>query len=72
MAETPWFGVGDRDIFPEEFRTFLGVGPDLRRTFETAHGDIFDATFWQRIQGRIESGETIEIHPYSRNRALGG
>ncbi len=71
MAETAWFGVGEHDIFPEEFRTFLGVGPDLRRTFETVHGDIFDAAFWQRIQGRIESGETIEIHPYSRNRALG-
>ncbi len=70
MADTPWFGVGEHDVFPEEFRNFLGVAPDLRREFETAHGDIFDAGFWQRIQDRIGSGETIEIHPYSRNRAL--
>jgi isocitrate dehydrogenase kinase/phosphatase len=71
MADTPSFGVGDNDIFPEEFRNFLGVKPDLRRAFESAHGDIYDASYWQRIQGRLRSGEPIEIRPYSRKHTLG-
>ncbi len=70
MAESPWFGVGEGDIFPEEFRAFLGVAPELRAAFEARHGDLFDVAFWQRIQRRIERGETIEIRPYRRALAL--
>jgi isocitrate dehydrogenase kinase/phosphatase len=70
MADTPSFGVGENDIFPEEFRSFLGVGPDLRDAFESAHTDIYDAGYWRRIQDRLKSGEPIEIRPYSRKRLL--
>lgn len=70
MAATPWFGVGEGDIFPEEFRSFLGVGPDLRRVFEERHGDLYDVDFWHRVQDRINSGESIEIFPYRRAAAL--
>jgi len=70
LAETPWFGVGKGDVFPEEFSHFLGVSPELRRAFEERHGDLYDVTFWQRIQDRIRGGETIEIFPYRRQVAL--
>jgi len=70
MAETPWFGVGGGDIFPEEFRSFLGVGPELRAVFEDRHGDLYDVDFWHRVQERIRRGETIEVFPYRRSAAL--
>jgi isocitrate dehydrogenase kinase/phosphatase len=70
MAEAPWFGVGEGDVFPEELRNFLGVDPALREAFEARHGDLFDIGFWKGVQGRIRSGETIEIFPYRRSRAL--
>jgi isocitrate dehydrogenase kinase/phosphatase len=70
LAETPTYGVGPNDVFPEELRRFLGLTPELRRTFDDAHADLFDPAFWQTIQGRLLAGETIEILPYRRSRAL--
>ncbi|MEA2002366.1 MAG: bifunctional isocitrate dehydrogenase kinase/phosphatase [Actinomycetota bacterium] len=71
MSADPWFGVGDSDIFPEEFRNFLGIRGELREVLEQHHGDLFGVRFWQRVQHRIEAGEVIEIFPYKRSRRLG-
>lgn len=71
LAADPWFGVGDNDVFPEEFRNFLGLRRDLREVLEQHHGDLFGVRFWQRVQERIRSGEVIEIFPYQRSRRLG-
>jgi isocitrate dehydrogenase kinase/phosphatase len=71
MSADPWFGVGDSDVFPEEFRNFLGIRGELREVLEHHHGDLFGVRFWQRVQDRIEAGEVIEIFPYKRSRRLG-
>ncbi len=70
MAETPTYGVGPNDVFPEELPRFLGLGPDLRAVFEEHHGDLFDTEFWHAVQARLDSGEVIEILPYRRSRSL--
>lgn len=71
MSADPWFGVGDHDVFPEEFRNFLGVRGELREVLEQHHGDLFGVRFWRRVQDRVEAGEVIEIFPYERSRRLG-
>ncbi|MGI8822719.1 MAG: bifunctional isocitrate dehydrogenase kinase/phosphatase [Acidimicrobiia bacterium] len=71
MAADPWFGVGDHDIFPEEFPRFLGLRGELWEALDYHHGDLFGVRFWQRMQDRLRSGEAIEIFPYSRSRRLG-
>jgi isocitrate dehydrogenase kinase/phosphatase len=71
MSADPWFGVGEHDVFPEEFRNFLGVRGELRDVLELHHSDLFGVRFWQRVQERIRSGEVIEIFPYKRSRRLG-
>ncbi len=71
MSADPWFGVGDNDVFPEEFRNFLGIRGELRAVLEQHHGDLFGVRFWQRVQDRVRSGEVIEIFPYERSRRLG-
>ncbi|MDJ0953109.1 MAG: bifunctional isocitrate dehydrogenase kinase/phosphatase [Acidimicrobiia bacterium] len=71
MAADPWFGVGDNDVFPEEFRNFLGIRGELRSVLERHHGDLFGVRFWRRVQDRVGSGEVIEIFPYERSRRLG-
>jgi isocitrate dehydrogenase kinase/phosphatase len=71
MSAEPWFGVGDNDVFPEEFTRFLGIRGELRDAFYDQHGDLFGVRFWQRVQERIAAGEVIEIFPYSRSRRLG-
>src|SRR5207247_1025558 len=39
-AAEPWFYVGERDIFPEEFRNFLGLSGELLEAFMTHHREL--------------------------------
>jgi isocitrate dehydrogenase kinase/phosphatase len=67
---SPWFYVGPHDIFPEEFKTFLGLQGELRDVFVEHHTDLFEANFWRSIQERLESGEIVDIYPYRQSRRL--
>jgi isocitrate dehydrogenase kinase/phosphatase len=71
MSADPWFGVGDDDVFPEEFAQFLGIRGELREVFDYYHSDLFGVRFWRRAQDRVRAGEVIEIFPYRRGRRLG-
>jgi isocitrate dehydrogenase kinase/phosphatase len=66
----PWFYVGPLDIFPEEFRTFLGLQEPLREYFTRSHEDIFDAKFWKDLQKRHRAGDVVDIFPYAESRHL--
>lgn len=66
----PWFGVADEDIFPEEFRAFLVPSGPLRDTFLSAHADLLEVRFWQRVQRRLAAGEVFDVFPYPRSGAL--
>ena len=70
QALEPWFYVGERDIFPEEFRSFLGLGGDLLQTFLDHHGELLDAGFWLAMQERHRQGEILDIYPYRASRRL--
>ncbi len=70
VAAEPWYFVDERDVFPEEFRTFLGLRGELLAAFLSAHGDLLTAEFWRRMQDRVRRGEVIEIFPYRRSSRL--
>ncbi len=70
FSAEPWFGVGENDIFPEEFRRFLGLPKALRSTFETHHGDLFRVGFWKDLQARHRAGDVVDIFPYPARRRL--
>jgi isocitrate dehydrogenase kinase/phosphatase len=67
-----WYYVGDKDIFPEEFLTFMGLQDELRQAFLDAHADLLTADFWRRIQTRHRAGEVLEVLPYRASRRLQG
>lgn len=70
MSDLPWFGVGEKDVFPEEHEQFLGLVPELREAFNEKHRDLFQVEPWLRIQSRIEAGEMIEVFPYTEASRL--
>ena len=70
-AAIPLHGVGPHDVFPEEFRSFLGLPKPLREVFEAHHALLFDAGFWEGIQARIVAGEIIEVLPYAEEERFG-
>jgi isocitrate dehydrogenase kinase/phosphatase len=70
FSAEPWYYVGEKDIFPEEFGNFLGLAGDLRRAFLEAHGDLLTPRFWRDMQARHRAGEVLEIPPYRASRRL--
>jgi len=69
-APEPWFHVGERDIFPEEFRAFLGLKDKLLETFLATHGELLSVPFWHRMQEKHRNGEVLDIYPYLSSRRL--
>ena len=72
VASEPWFYVGERDIFPEEFRSFLGMRKSLLHTFLAHHEELLRVEFWHRMQDLHHRGEVVDIFPYRSSRRLRG
>jgi len=70
IAGEPWYYVGERDIFPEEFRTFLGLKGELLETFLAHHEELLGVAFWHRMQDVHARGELLDIFPYRASRRL--
>jgi isocitrate dehydrogenase kinase/phosphatase len=70
MAAEPWFHVGERDVFPEEFRSFLALPGQLGETFMRSHADLLTVAFWRRMQELAREGEVIDFFPYRASRRL--
>ncbi len=70
LAAEPWFSVGERDVFPEEFRAFLTLPGALGEAFMRAHADLLSVEFWRRMQELARAGEVIDFFPYRPSRRL--
>ena len=64
MASEPWYSVGKHDVFPEEWKTFLLGDPTIRSTMLELHPELFEASYWQGLKDRIESGYIEDVFPY--------
>jgi isocitrate dehydrogenase kinase/phosphatase len=69
-AAEPSFYVAEGDVFPEEFRSFLGLEGRLLEVFLDAHADLLTPAYWRRIQERIRCGEVMDVLPYRAERRL--
>jgi isocitrate dehydrogenase kinase/phosphatase len=70
LAAEPWFHVGEQDVFPEEFSSFLVPPGRLREAFLAAHRDLLDIGFWQGVQHRLAAGDIVDVFPYRREARL--
>ncbi|MCB0567915.1 MAG: bifunctional isocitrate dehydrogenase kinase/phosphatase [Phaeodactylibacter sp.] len=64
LSSEPWYSVGSNDVFPEEFPRFLIGRQDIRELFYKLHGDLYDVTFWRKVQERLRAGEIFDVFPY--------
>jgi len=64
MSPDVWYPVGPRDVFPEEFATFLLTDERIRAAFIEGHAHLLDARWWQRVQQSIRAGEVPEVLSY--------
>ena len=70
LASEPWFYVDENDVFPQEFKRFLGLPGHLLNFFLEHHSDLLDVGFWHKAQESIKAGEQPHIFPYAQNRRL--
>ncbi len=66
----PSFYVGENDVFPEEFLTFMGLRGAAREGFLERHSDLLDVRFWLDTQRRERAGEIVDVFPYPREARL--
>ena len=70
MSAEPWYGIGEHDVFPEEFGPFLVPAGALGDEFLGAHADLLTVEFWVRMQERVARGELPDVFPYRADRRL--
>ena len=68
MESETWFAVAENDVFPQEFKSFVGIPGTCMKEFESVHGDIFTPHFWRDMQDLHARGEFIEVFPYQKER----
>jgi isocitrate dehydrogenase kinase/phosphatase len=64
MSGEVWYSVGPRDVFPEEFETFLLTDPRIRESFMRYHAELLDARWWQGVQAGLSGGGWPEVLSY--------
>ncbi|CAG0992990.1 Isocitrate dehydrogenase kinase/phosphatase [Burkholderiales bacterium] len=64
MSDEVWYRVGPRDVFPEEFATFLLTDARNREAFLRHHADLLDARWWQATQQAIRASGPAEVLSY--------
>jgi isocitrate dehydrogenase kinase/phosphatase len=65
MSFEPWYSVGPKDVFPEEFGHFLLGDQRVRKAFLANHKDLLGYEYWQKRKDRISEGYIEDIFPYS-------
>jgi isocitrate dehydrogenase kinase/phosphatase len=65
MSSEPWYRIGPKDVFPEEFGHFLLGDRRVRKAFLARHADLLEYAFWQGRKDRIAQGHIEDIFPYS-------
>jgi isocitrate dehydrogenase kinase/phosphatase len=70
LAGEPEYFVGASDLFPEEWRAFLGPPGPLRHELHRAHPELFDPDWWRAMQARNRAGDVVDFFPYAAERRL--
>ena len=64
-SDEVWYPVGQHDIFPEEFATFLLTDPRVRSAFLARHADLLDWRWWDGVKRDLATGKLTEVLAYS-------
>ena len=68
LSDEPWYGALPRDVFPEEFATFLLGDPTVRASFLQHNADLLTAEAWETWKRAAAAGEVPDFFPYDAAR----
>ncbi|EJD6509483.1 MULTISPECIES: bifunctional isocitrate dehydrogenase kinase/phosphatase [Providencia] len=64
LANEPWYSIGEQDVFPEEFVSFICQTAEIGDYLRRYHADLFSADYWQKLQKRILAGHVEDVYAY--------
>ena len=64
MSAEPYYSIGPKDVFPEQFERFLVTDPELREVLLKHHADLMQPQMWAEKQARIRAGMQEDVFPY--------
>ncbi len=64
LSGEPWYSIGEHDVFPEEFASFICQNKQIRDYLQRYHEDLFSADYWQKLQKRILDGYVEDVYAY--------
>jgi isocitrate dehydrogenase kinase/phosphatase len=68
MSDTPWYSIGENDVFPETFAPFFFPNREELELFKKDHADLLNADWWNNMKNEILEGKQTDVFPYSVKR----
>jgi isocitrate dehydrogenase kinase/phosphatase len=68
MSDTPWYSIGQNDVFPETFAPFFFPNPQDHVIFKKDHADLMNADWWNGVKDNILAGDQADVFPYPVKR----
>ncbi len=68
ISDTPWYSIGQNDVFPETFAPFFFTDPGDMALFKKDHADLLTAAWWNSMKDTILAGDLTDVFPYPVKR----
>ncbi|MCH6199282.1 bifunctional isocitrate dehydrogenase kinase/phosphatase [Aquiflexum sp. LQ15W] len=63
-SSSPWYDIGQNDVFPQDFKSFMIGRHDVKEYFFDYHRELFNPGKWKEIQEKINSGWGVHAFSY--------
>ena len=68
ISATPWYSIGQHDVFPESFAPFFFANQKDLALFKEDHADLLDPDWWNSMKDDILAGNQTDVFPYPVKR----
>ena len=68
ISDTPWYSIGQNDVFPESFAPFFFANQQDLALFKKDHADLLNADWWNSMKDNILEGGQADVFPYPVKR----
>jgi len=68
ISDTPWYSIGQNDVFPESFAPFFFTDPKDMALFKKYHADLLTAAWWNKMKDIVLAGGLTDVFPYPVKR----
>jgi len=68
ISDTPWYSIGQNDVFPESFAPFFFTNHEDLSRFKEDHADLLTPDWWSSMKDTILAGDLTDVFPYPVKR----